>query len=323
MNASELRAALAAPFPKEAIEWRISHTDKAETKAMVLAYLTARAVMDRLDDVLGVDGWSSTLTRIEGGFVCELGLLINGIWIKRSDVAQESDIEGLKGAASGALKRAAVSFGIGRYLYDVPDTWVDLHKTKPGAAANYHKSKLDGSARYWLPPGVQLQARAKPAPTIERVEALAKHYGQHSDETMPDEVLMGEAEAQHGDAWEGPDEVPLAPPKAARAQPAPVGDGVLHGLVIGHPCPDCSNAWPCEDHPRCPTCTGPMFDNREVARGGKGKFPKSNGKAPDFACIRKKQGCAGIFWTNEWQGKCKDAGGGGAAEAFEFDDLPI
>ena len=43
--------------------------------------------------------------------------LKDGEWITKSDGADDSNIEGAKGGISDALKRAAVLFGIGRYLY--------------------------------------------------------------------------------------------------------------------------------------------------------------------------------------------------------------
>jgi hypothetical protein len=39
------------------------------------------------------------------------------MWISRCDGADDTNIEGAKGGLSDAFKRAAVKFGIGRYLY--------------------------------------------------------------------------------------------------------------------------------------------------------------------------------------------------------------
>ena len=52
--------------------------------------------------------------------------------MSREDVglAQEGGVDNLKAAASDALKRCAVQFGIGRYLYDLPQPWVDWDDTK-------------------------------------------------------------------------------------------------------------------------------------------------------------------------------------------------
>jgi len=50
------------PFPSSDITWRVQQSGKkknGDPYAMVLAYVTARAVMDRLDDVLGTENWST------------------------------------------------------------------------------------------------------------------------------------------------------------------------------------------------------------------------------------------------------------------------
>jgi hypothetical protein len=46
------------------------------------------------------------------------------VWVRKSDGAGETQVEGEKGAISDALKRAAVKWGIGRYLYDLDSPWV-------------------------------------------------------------------------------------------------------------------------------------------------------------------------------------------------------
>ena len=63
-----------------------------------------------------------TLTsRLDGRTVCELSLKINGVWITKTDGAGDTNIEGEKGGLSDAFKRAAVKFGVGRYLYYMPN----------------------------------------------------------------------------------------------------------------------------------------------------------------------------------------------------------
>ena len=85
-----------------------------------LAYIDARSVMKRLDDVMGIDGWQDSYKSIENRTICELSLKINGVWITKSDGAGDTKIEGAKGGISDSFKRAAVKFGIGRYLYYLP-----------------------------------------------------------------------------------------------------------------------------------------------------------------------------------------------------------
>ena len=82
-----------------------------------LSYITARQVMDRLDEVFGIMGWQRRHIDVGGTMVCEIGVKTEDGWIFKADGADESDIEGTKGALSDSFKRAAVSWGVGRYLY--------------------------------------------------------------------------------------------------------------------------------------------------------------------------------------------------------------
>jgi len=131
-NDSKLMSVLKAPFPESEIEWRVGPTNADKTKGIALAYITARAVMNRLDAVFGVGGWQDDYQFIPGGdgsknaWVCRLTVLIDGAWITKADAADESDMESTKGGVSDALKRAAVKLGIGRYLYNLPNVWVPI-----------------------------------------------------------------------------------------------------------------------------------------------------------------------------------------------------
>ncbi len=51
---------LSDPFPPEAIHWRAQTVTKDGTKALALAYLDARDVMDRFDAVCSPHGWEDT-----------------------------------------------------------------------------------------------------------------------------------------------------------------------------------------------------------------------------------------------------------------------
>ncbi|WP_414039423.1 Rad52/Rad22 family DNA repair protein [Acidithiobacillus sp. M4-SHS-6] len=125
--------ALKAPFPLAEIRWRVGFRNSNNTRGSALAYVDARTVMERLDEVLGTDGWASEITPISSGdgFVgakCRLTLFLEAgeVWREDFGAVPESGQEPLKSAASDAFKRAAVQFGIGRYLYELPTTWVDL-----------------------------------------------------------------------------------------------------------------------------------------------------------------------------------------------------
>lgn len=127
---------LAAPFPPENIEWRIGQSGKkgnGEIWAKALAYIDNRGVMNRLDSVLGAGNWRDEYKVIgpageatSGGFLCGISVLIEGEWVTKWDGADWPDTEPFKGAASGAEKRAAVKWGIGRYLYNLDGDFVSL-----------------------------------------------------------------------------------------------------------------------------------------------------------------------------------------------------
>jgi hypothetical protein len=126
-------ALLAAPFPEEMVQWRAQSVTKDGTKAMALAYIDARAVEDRLDLACGPANWQDSYVETpRGRIICTLGIRCGDEWIYKSDGAGNTDVEGDKGALSDALKRAAVKWGIGRYLYDMPTPWVPCESYKKG-----------------------------------------------------------------------------------------------------------------------------------------------------------------------------------------------
>ena len=82
-----------------------------------LVYITARDVMDKLDEGAGSDGWETKYIEVMGRVICELTVNYQGKLITKSDGAEDTTIEGAKGGLSDALKRAAVQHGIFRYGY--------------------------------------------------------------------------------------------------------------------------------------------------------------------------------------------------------------
>jgi hypothetical protein len=130
--------ALFAPFDVRVVLWRVGSTNKKSeerrtgdpkarpTKGQGLAYIDARIVMERLDAVCGPAGWQARYSHANGKTVCDIGIKCGEEWIWKANGAGDSDIEAEKGALSDAFKRAAVLWGIGRYLYDVDSPWVEL-----------------------------------------------------------------------------------------------------------------------------------------------------------------------------------------------------
>jgi hypothetical protein len=108
------------PFAAEDIEWRVQQCgiSNGNPWAMVLCYVTNRAIMKRLDEVCGKTGWRNEfLPAPGGGVMCGISIKHEGDWITKWDAAENTQVEAVKGGISGAMKRAAVQWGIGRYLY--------------------------------------------------------------------------------------------------------------------------------------------------------------------------------------------------------------
>jgi hypothetical protein len=150
---NSVAAQLARPFPAHDIEWRVqsSGTKTDGTPwAKVLAYVTARGIMERLDLVLGIGGWADAYTvGPGGGVVCRLSCKIDGEWVTKEDGAENTDVEAVKGGLSSALKRAAVKFGVGRYLYRLEEGWAVISDR-----GEYSAKTKEGNWFRWSPPAL-------------------------------------------------------------------------------------------------------------------------------------------------------------------------
>ena len=133
---------LAQPFDLRFLKYRVGATSKKKDKAIALFYLDAREVTRRLNEVCGLDGWSTKQEAVvSGGNLlgtrCELSIRMpykdsrdNYVWNTKTDFGEPSKTAPLKGSASDALKRAAVLFGVGRYLYYIPNQWFKINEFK-------------------------------------------------------------------------------------------------------------------------------------------------------------------------------------------------
>lgn len=130
--------ALKAPFPAKDIFWRVDKVSEDRTTARVVPYIQARAVQERLDDIVGPGNWRNSfedvvLTNRHVAARCRIGIRIEGEWVDKEDGAHvEANVGGataelaVKGAYSDAFKRAAVLWSIGRYLYAFKAPIVEL-----------------------------------------------------------------------------------------------------------------------------------------------------------------------------------------------------
>lgn len=154
MNLEDLKK----PLPK--IHWRSQSLNKEGNSAMALAYMDARDVMDRLDAVCGPENWQDSYTESnKGRVICTISICIGDQWVSKSDGAGDTAVEGEKGGISDAFKRAAVKWGIGRYLYDLPATWADCESYERNGKRFFKK---------WTPAGLKKLAAIHPAaPQVE------------------------------------------------------------------------------------------------------------------------------------------------------------
>ncbi len=153
----ELFSALAGPFDSQELKVR-------NQSGRQLQYVTARTIMNRLDDVLGPENWYDSYESRENSVLCKLTIrLPDGELLTKQDaggcagLADSGDDD--KSAFSDALKRAAVKLGIGRYLYG---DGVPKFSQASSPASNGHHS-ANGNGKATAPPrtGKELYARVK------------------------------------------------------------------------------------------------------------------------------------------------------------------
>jgi len=100
-------------------KWRVQSTN--QWACTCVAYIDARDVQDLLDEVCGSENWQVKYKEHKGNLFCSIGIdaTNNDIWVWKSDCGTESQVEKQKGEASDAFKRAAVMWGVGRFLYSL------------------------------------------------------------------------------------------------------------------------------------------------------------------------------------------------------------
>lgn len=129
MNYNEIIKRLHEPFNAKEIEWKIQVTTQDKKRGMAVAYMNARAVQKRLDEVVGAFNWKNVYSLWhDNSQICGISIFNDdrNEWITKFDGAENSDIEPIKGGLSDSFKRAATVWGIGRYLYEINSVWVEI-----------------------------------------------------------------------------------------------------------------------------------------------------------------------------------------------------
>jgi hypothetical protein len=117
---------LKAPFAREKLRVKVQSLNKEKTRAGLVVYLQHTVVQDRLDEV--DPSWSVRVIRerwLGEAFYVQMRMTLKGI--SRENIGEGKDP---KSAYSDALKRCAMLFGIGRYLYHSAIVWVEYDQSK-------------------------------------------------------------------------------------------------------------------------------------------------------------------------------------------------
>ena len=182
MSTNSVYQKLKEPFPLDAHEWKPGATTRDNDRCLALAYVEPRAYIERLNE-LGVtwsDDYETIVLPDRVFIVCRL--TVDGQ--TRTDVGEEYleiDRAGANvytTAIAQAFKRACVKFGLGGYLYSIPQEWVDYDnqykKISPKGITH-----LQGMLAYHLgqaesKPKLSPQPPAKPSQPAQDARTRAK-----------------------------------------------------------------------------------------------------------------------------------------------------
>jgi len=166
---------LAAPFPEGVLRVKVQALSKEKDRALVVTYLQHTDVAARLDEV--DPAWSFSIVRCRrmaiwdsvkkvdvGRYYASGTLTIKGV--SRDNVGEGDDP---KEAYSDSLKRCAMSFGVGRWLYNQGQLWIP------------HDPKKDRYRTYTLEEARALAGKkAAPRPAAQGKPAANGNSGQQA-----------------------------------------------------------------------------------------------------------------------------------------------
>lgn len=182
---SQIQAELLKPFKASDVEWRLQWADKEKKQGLAVPFIDNRAIQARLDATVGIFGWRNEFTEWQGeggskkAQLCTLYIYseTRSEWIGKSDGADNSDIEPVKGGLSDSMKRAAVEWGIGRFLYEFTPQWVAAkprgngfvvdEKDRPNLDNYYNEMVAKLFSEGWF----SAETEPLPAPTLDKTPA--------------------------------------------------------------------------------------------------------------------------------------------------------
>lgn len=111
-------------------QWRVQSFSKNKPSGQCVAYIDARDVMKILDEVVGAENWQDDYKIVGDMLIAGIGIKKDAEWVWKWDTGSESNMEAEKGHMSDAFKRAAVKWGVGRFLYDLPIQYIKANEVK-------------------------------------------------------------------------------------------------------------------------------------------------------------------------------------------------
>lgn len=150
LTTKQIFKSFSQPFDPDLLYYKPQVVSKDKTKCQIAVYADPRAYIDRLNEAVGPENWGTTFETIVIPFSGEKGwgenrkivaghkvivychLSITGMGTHTEVGEAQTDNENVATSAVGqAFKRACVTFGIGRYLYDFSKgQWADYDDKK-------------------------------------------------------------------------------------------------------------------------------------------------------------------------------------------------
>ena len=186
-------------------KWRVQGFFPKEnpTKCRCVAYVDSRDVQNRLDEAVGPANWQDEYQEIAGNLYCRIGIHTEFGWVWKGDCGTVSKEDPEKGQASDAFKRAAVKWGIGRFLYSLG--LVTLNAKKEG---NYKNAVDDNGKKIWdinehiKKLGPSRNQMPKPAPKQQNTPPPSNNHQATSDEISPNALKAMDGCGQSVEALE-------------------------------------------------------------------------------------------------------------------------
>lgn len=169
---SEVWGKLQAPFPREAITWRITELSSDGSRARLRPQLAKDAIFSRLDEAAGKTGWSNSYQPI-GDQAVACNLTVAGV--TRSAVVDLAEEASASSAATEALAKAAEQFDMRVPVEADPNEWVDLDPET-------------GTPLY--EPAAMPAPAAEPAAPPAASEAIEKSAGQQAIDRLVERLKL-------------------------------------------------------------------------------------------------------------------------------------